>query len=185
MNQINPLLTEMKTSGKKVFSRLGAKRADLSITVNSSDLKDQTARADDRRRRRAAFRLQKADTEARLELMTKKYKEATRELDETAFQLAITNEELKRKEKELEERLAEVMAHRSLQRQQRDPQEKLTCLLAAVRHRLRICQETVSQNAMRRQGADLVMVRRAHAQWLQLINSLAVPVFPEPVPDND
>ena len=123
MNHINPLLTEMKTSGKKVFSRLGAKRAGLSITVNSSDLKDQTARADDRRRR-AAFRLQKADTEARLELMTKKYKEATRELDETAFQLAITNEELKRKEKELEERLAEVMALRSLQRKQRDPQEK-------------------------------------------------------------
>ena len=115
MNHINPLLTEMKTSGKKVFSRLGAKRADLSITVNSSDLKDQTARADDRRRRRAAFRLQKADTEARLELMTKKYKEATRELDETAFQLAITNEELKRKEIELEERLAEVMALRSSQ----------------------------------------------------------------------
>ena len=166
-----------------MFGRLGPKRADLSITVNSSDLKDQTARADDRRRRRAAFRLQKADTEARLELMTKKYKEATPELDETAFQLAITNEELKRKEKELEERLAEVMALCSLQRQQRDPQEKLTCLLAAVR--LRICQETVSQNAMRRQGADLVMVRRAHAQWLQLINSLAVPVFLEPVPDTD
>ena len=142
------------------------------------------ARADNRRRR-AAFRLQKADTEKRLELMTKHYKEVTRELDETAFQLAITNEELKSKEIELEERLAEVMAFRSLQRQRRDPQEKLTCLLAAVRHRLLICQEIVSQNAMRRQGADLVMVRRAHAQWLQLINSLAVPVFPEPVPDND
>ena len=88
-------------------------------------------------------------------------------------------------EQELYERLAAVMALRSLQRQQRDPQEKLTCLLAAVPHRLRICQETVSQNAMPRQGVNLVMVRRAHAQWLQLINSLAVPLFPEPVPDND
>ena len=94
--------------------------------------------------------------------MTKNYKEATRELDETAFQLSITNKELKRKEKELEERLAEVMALRSLQRQRRDPQEKLTCLLTAVRNRLRICQETVTQNAMRYQGADLGMVRKMH-----------------------
>ena len=53
-----------------------------------------------------------------LEMMTKTYKEATRELEVTAFQLAVTNEELKKKEKELEERLVEVMALRSLQRQQ-------------------------------------------------------------------
>ena len=65
--------------------------------------------------RRVAFRLHKADTEARLELMTKK--ETTRELDETAFQLAVTDAELKKNEKELEERLAEVMALRSLQQQ--------------------------------------------------------------------
>ena len=97
-----------------------------------------------------------------MELMTKNYKEATRELDETAFQLAITNEELKRKEKELEERLAEVMALRSLQRQRRDPQEKLTCLLTAVRNWLWICQETVTQNEMRHQGADLGVVRRTY-----------------------
>ena len=103
-----------------------------------------------------AFRLQKADTEVCSELMTKKYKEATRELDETAF------EELKRKEKELEERLTEVMALRSLLPQQRDPQEKLTFLLAAVRNPLRICQETVTQNAMQHQGADLGMVRKMH-----------------------
>ena len=55
-------------------------------------------------------------------------------MDETAFQLAITNKELKRKEKELEERLTEVMALRSLKRQQRDPQEKFTCLLTAVQN---------------------------------------------------
>mgnify|MGYP001800561169 CR=1 FL=1 len=67
------------------------------------------------------------------------------------------------KEKELEERLAEVMALGSLQRQQQNPQEKLTCLLAAVRNWLRICQETVTQNTFRLLGADLGMVRRAHA----------------------
>ena len=111
------------SSGKKMFNRLGHKRADFSITFNSGNVRDTMARANGRKNRRVAFRLHKADTEARLELMTKNYKEATRELDETAFQLAITNEELKRKEKELEERLAEVMALRSLQRQQRDPQE--------------------------------------------------------------
>ena len=144
-----------------MLSRLGPKRADLLITVNSGDVRDTTARADDRRRR-AAFRLQKADTEACRELMTKNYKEATRELDETAFQLAITNKELKRKEKELEERLAEVMALCSLKWHQHDPREKLTCLLTAVRIRLRICQETVTQNAMQHQGADLGMVRRMH-----------------------
>ena len=65
-------------------------------------------------------------------------------MNETAFELAVTNEELKWKEKELEERLAEVMAHSSLQRQQRDPQEKLTSLLAAVQNRVPICQETVT-----------------------------------------
>ena len=82
-----------------MFGRLGPKRANLSTTVNSRMVRDTTARADDRRRR-AAFRLHKADTEARLEMMTKK--EATRELDETAFQLAITNEELKKKESGLQ-----------------------------------------------------------------------------------
>ena len=138
-----------------MFSRLGPKRADLSITVNSGNVRDKTARADDRRRR-AAFRLEKAHTEACRELMTNNYKEATRELDETAFQLAITNEELKRKEKELEERLAEVMALRSIQ------QEKTTSILTAVRNRLWICQEIVTQNAMQHQGADLGMVRKMH-----------------------
>ena len=82
-----------------MFGRLGPKRADLSITVNSGNVRDTTARADDRKNRGATFRLQQAHTEARLELMTKAYKEATRELDETAFQLAVTNEELKKKEK--------------------------------------------------------------------------------------
>ena len=108
-----------------------------------------------------AFRLHKADTEARLELMTKK--ETTCELDETAFQLSVTEAELKKNEKELEERLAEVMSLHRLRRQQWDPQEKLTCLLTAVRNRLRICQETVTQNAMRYQGADLGVVGRMHA----------------------
>ena len=92
-----------------------------------------------------------------LEMMTKTYKEATRELEVTAFQLAVTNEELKKKEKELEERLAEVMALRSIQ------QEKTTSILTAVRNRLWICQEIVTQNAMQHQGADLGMVRRMHA----------------------
>ena len=110
----------------------------------SGHIKDTKARADDQRRRRVAFRLQKPDTEARLELMAKRYKEATPDMNETAFELAVTNEELKWKEKELEERLAEVMAHSSLRRQQRDPQEKLTSLLAAVQNRLPICQETVT-----------------------------------------
>ena len=76
---------------------------------------------------------QKAATESRLELLIKRYKEVTRELDEMVFQLAVISEELKRKEKKLEERLVEVMALCSLQRQQ-----KLTCLLAsssaAIRH---------------------------------------------------
>ena len=68
-----------------------------------------------------------------MELMIKRYKEATREINEMVFYLAVTNEEMKRKEKKLEERLAGVMALCSLQRQQ-----KLTCLLAysstAIRH---------------------------------------------------
>ena len=148
-------------SGKKMFSRLGPKRADLSVTVNSGDVRDTTARANGRKNRRVAFRLHKADTEARLELMTKK--ETTRELDETAFQLAVTDAELKKNEKELEERLAEVMSLHRLRRQLRDPQEKSTCLLTAVRNRLPICQETVTQNAMRHQGADLSMVRKMYA----------------------
>ena len=131
---------------KKMFNRLGHKRADFSITVNSGNVRDTTARANGRKNRRVAFRLHKADTEARLELMTKK--ETTRELDETAFQLAVTDAELKKNEKELEERLAEVMSLRRLRRQQWDPQEKLTCLLTAVRNRLWICQETVTQNEM-------------------------------------
>ena len=149
------------SSGKKMFNRLGHKRADFSITVNSGNVRDTTARANGRKNRRVAFRLHKADTEARLELMTKK--ETTRELDETAFQLAVTNEELKKNEKELEERLAEVMSLHRLRRQQWDPQEKLTCLLTAVRNWLLICQETVTQNAMRYQGADLGVVRRMNA----------------------
>ena len=62
-------------------------------------------------------------------MMTTKYREATRELDETAFQLAVPNEELTEMEKELEERLAEVMALHRLRRQQWDPQEKLTTCL--------------------------------------------------------
>ena len=70
------------------------------------DIKDTTARAGDRRRWRVAFRVQKADAKACLELMTKRYKEATRDLDETVFQLAVTNEELRRKKKEVEERAA-------------------------------------------------------------------------------
>ena len=90
------------------------------------DIKDTTARAGNQRRRRAAFKLQKADTEARLELMRKRYKEPTRDLEETVFQLAVTNEELKRKEKELVERATGVMTLCSLRRQQRDPREKLT-----------------------------------------------------------
>ena len=83
-----------------------------------------------------------------MELMTVKYTEANRKLDETTFQLAVTNEELTKKEKGLEERLAEVMALCSVKRHQRDPREKLTCLLTAVRNRLRICQESVTQNEM-------------------------------------
>ena len=89
--------------------------------------------------------------------MTTKYKEAYSELDETAFQLAVTIEELTTKEKEPEERLAEVMALRSIQ------QEKTTSVLAAVRNRLWICQETVTHNAMRHQGVDLGVVRKMHA----------------------
>ena len=81
-----------------MLSRLGPKRSDLSITVNSGNARETTARADDRRRR-AAFRLQKSDAEARFELMTKTYNEAIRELDETVFQLAVPNEELTEKEK--------------------------------------------------------------------------------------
>ena len=53
------------------------------------DIKDMKARADDQRRRRVAFRLQKPDTEARLELMAKRYKEATPDMNETAFKLAV------------------------------------------------------------------------------------------------
>lgn len=154
-----------ETNGKEAVQPSWTQESGL-IKVNYINVKDTKARADDRRKRRVAFRLKKACTDTFLELMTKKYKDAAPELDETAFQPAVPNEKLKRKEKELEERLTEVTAFRSLLRQEWDPREKLTCLLPAVRNQLRICQEIETQKAMRRQGADLDMVRRMQAHWL-------------------